>query len=105
MAMRSELLKDLAGETKAIKDYGVRKKEAAGTPLAKILAEIQKDEQDHHRRLLKALEGLNGARPVEKELDETPEDVEVEEDEDVEVEDENKPVMGKGMSFIKKPSR
>jgi rubrerythrin len=58
MALKPKLQKDLAGETKAIKDYGQRIKQAKGTPVAKTLGEIQRDEKDHHKKLLKALSGL-----------------------------------------------
>jgi rubrerythrin len=62
-ALKSDLRHDLAGETKAIKDYGTRKREAKGTGIASKLNEIQSDEKDHHKILSKALKGLKSCTP------------------------------------------
>ena len=64
MALTSKLQRDLAGERKAIHDYGQRKEEAraAGKPgLSSSLAEIQGDEKDHKRKLTNSLKGLHAA--------------------------------------------
>jgi rubrerythrin len=61
MSIKPKLQKDLAGETKAIKDYSQRIQQAKGTPVAKTLEEIRRDEKDHHKKLIKALAGLKSA--------------------------------------------
>lgn len=58
MSLTTQIKKDLAGEKKAIKDYGQRKATAdsTGKPhLASKLAEIQDDEKDHRGILTKVL--------------------------------------------------
>lgn len=49
--LRVSLKQDLAGEHKAIKDYGTRIKQTAGTKIAGTLKEIQGDEKDHKSKL------------------------------------------------------
>jgi rubrerythrin len=63
MNLKPKLQYDLRGETKAIKDYGQRIKQAKGTPIAKTLEEIQEDEKDHHKKLISALAGLKATTP------------------------------------------
>lgn len=63
MALKANLQADLAGEKKAIVTYGQRRQQAAGTPMAPILKEIQGDEQDHKKRLSTILQGLKQAGP------------------------------------------
>jgi rubrerythrin len=62
-ALKSDLRHDLAGESKAIKDYGIRKREAKGTGVVSDLSEIQNDEKDHHKILTKAINGLKACAP------------------------------------------
>ncbi len=50
-----KLKEDLAGERKAIKDYGVRVKQTAGTKTASKLREIREDEKDHKFKLKQIL--------------------------------------------------
>jgi rubrerythrin len=58
------LRKDLAGEKKAVVDYGKRLKQVNGTKLAPIITEIQSDEQDHERLLKQSLRGLKASKPA-----------------------------------------
>ncbi len=63
MSLKPKIEFDIRGESKAIKDYGQRIKQAKGTPLAKTLEEIRRDEKDHHKKLVKVLAGLKSATP------------------------------------------
>lgn len=61
MALLQSLRADKAGEVKAIRDYGQRRQQTQGTPMAPILSEIQSDERDHKAKLTKILQGLKSA--------------------------------------------
>ena len=63
MALKRDLKHDLVGESKAIKDYGVRKREAKGTGVVSDISEIQNDEKSHHKILTKVLKGLQSCAP------------------------------------------
>ena len=52
------LQRDLADESKAIKDYGERIKQSKGHGFTSTLREIQGDEKDHHRKIAAILAGL-----------------------------------------------
>lgn len=58
-----KLKQDLAGEHKAVKDYGERIKQTAGTPASKKLREIQGEEK-HHKSELKQLLMQRGMRQI-----------------------------------------
>lgn len=54
MALKTALRRDLAGEQKAIRDYGQRQQQTKGA-LKRSLHEIQGDEKDHARILKRAI--------------------------------------------------
>lgn len=65
MAIKHGLKRDLAGEKKAIKDYGTRKsqaKDAGMHGMAAHMDEIQSDEKDHRQILSTILRGLKSAK-------------------------------------------
>lgn len=63
MALKEGLKRDIAGEVKAIKDYGQRIKQAKGSGVTPTLKHIRGEEREHKTELSGALSGLKNAKP------------------------------------------